>query len=50
MVAQSTIHFLFVGHRGECSAGLGTCKEGNGNANVGILQKTGNVDDDKQAE
>jgi hypothetical protein len=50
MGAQSTIPFSFVGHRGECSAGLGACKEGNSNANVGILQKTGNADDNEQAE
>ena len=39
MVAQSTIHFHFVGCRGECRAGLGACKKGNGNTDVEILQK-----------
>jgi hypothetical protein len=50
MVAQLTIRFPFVGRRGECSAGSGACEEGNLDANVGILQTTGDVDDDKQAE
>jgi hypothetical protein len=50
MVAQSTIHFPFVGCRGECSAESDACKEGNGNADIGILQKNGIADDDKQAE
>jgi hypothetical protein len=50
MVAQSTIHFPFVGRRGECSAGSGECEEGNLDADFGISQKTGDADDDKQAE
>jgi hypothetical protein len=33
MVAQLTIHFLFVGRRDECSVGSGLCKD------IRILQK-----------
>jgi hypothetical protein len=54
MVAQLTINFPFFGRR-EVNAvqqarGSGECKEGNSNADVGISQKTGNTDDDEQAE
>jgi hypothetical protein len=48
MVAELTIHVHFVGGRGKCGAGSGARDESNGDADVGILEKTCNADDAKQ--
>jgi hypothetical protein len=47
MVAQLTIHFHFVGCRGECSAGLGACKKMKRQYQRWNFAKTGEADDDK---
>ncbi len=48
MVAQPTIHFLFVSGRGELCAGLGARKEGGSRANADFPKEPGNADATQQ--
>ena len=48
MVAQPTIHFPFVGGRGELCAGSGAREEGNSRANADFPKEPGNADATQQ--
>ena len=48
MVAQPTIHFLFVGGRGELCAGSGAREEGGSRANADFPKEPGNADATQQ--